>query len=75
MKKILHFQLPINNRGSILIPMELAGKFINLAQNRVGNEWAVIASPCVASVLEDDGNFKNFVLSNISEEELLELFK
>jgi len=75
MKKILHFQIAVNERGQPIVPMEWTVKFINIAQSRIGNDWAVIASPCAASILEDNGTLKNFLFSNISKEELLDLIK
>ena len=67
MKKILHLQIPTPHKEW---NPEILGKFIHMVKEVLGDDWAVIASPCSPSVLMDgDIEFKNFQLENLTKEE------
>lgn len=78
-KKILHLQIPIkqntNLRDDLEINPETLGKFMKLCQDRIGEDWKVISSPCIPSVSGDGVNFYNFDMNVISKDELLDLIK
>ncbi|MBE3093444.1 MAG: hypothetical protein IMZ52_00305 [Actinobacteria bacterium] len=71
MKNVLHLQIP-TPYGEW--KPEILGKFMNIAKSALGNNWAIIVSPCSPSVLlDDDTEFRNFQLDNITKEELFSL--
>lgn len=79
MKSILHFQIPLLNRNLIddlAIRPETLGKFIKLAQDKLGEEWIVVASPfdpLVMDLSDNEQKFYNFKMNQINFEELQKL--
>ena len=73
-KKILHLQIPLNNgNGRIsLTPREL-GDFIHFIEGKLGDDWIVIASPCIPTVFDEDITISNFSGKILSSTELNEM--
>ncbi len=76
-KKILHLQVPFEQNSSrpdmLSISPDTLGKFMKLCQDKIGQDWSVIASPCIPSVSEDGQTFFNFKLEQLTKEELFGL--
>ena len=47
MKPIIHFRIPVqpNNPDNIAIRPQLAGKFIKLVKEQLGDDYIIIATP------------------------------
>lgn len=74
---ILHFQVPLLDNGrvdNLAIRPETLGKFLQLIKNRVGDDYAVVASPCVPSLLDYKGDLLyNFDMKQITVNDLISM--
>lgn len=81
MKKIIHFKVPLLNRGmkdDMAISPEILGRFLKLIKEHLGEEFIVIASPFDPSELRIDNEelrALNFDMKQISVEDLINLIK
>lgn len=76
--KILHLQIPskrIKAKDSFAITPQLLGDFMNFIKEKMGDEFTVIASPCVPSLLSDEDIVYNFDMKEIKLAEIKELIK
>lgn len=73
MNKILHFQLPLNERGNALISSELTGKFLRYVSERLNNEYVVVGSPFVPSIIDGDSVVYNCKMEEINFSEILDM--
>ena len=74
MKNILHFQVPLNSNGEIAIRAKDLGTFISLTKNLLGEDYYVIASPCIPSLLSSE-SLLNFDMKQVNVEELIKLIQ
>ena len=80
MKNIIHFQIPIREGKTTIqdaysISSQVLGKFMQLAENRLGLDYKVIASPCLPSLLSKDSVVYNFDMKQLSVEELTKILE
>jgi hypothetical protein len=75
MKTILHFQIPITASGQIVLMPDIISKFMKLTKESLGEDYIVIASPCVPSLSTDAVNFYNFDINQLNVEELISLIE
>ena len=78
MKNILHFQIPLGNRGikdDLSIRPEILGGFMKIAQKVLGNEYYVVASPFIPSLLSDESVLYNFDMAQITLAELKKILE
>jgi hypothetical protein len=77
--KILHLQIPIRNtkRNNDLIRInpELLGEFMKLLKSQLNNEFVIVASPCIPSLLSDNDVLYNFDMKEITLSEIKSLIK
>jgi len=80
-KKIIHFKVPLLNRGmmdDLAIRPETLRKFLELIKGHLGEEFIVTASPFDPSELRIDNEelrVLNFDMKQISVEDLINLIK
>jgi hypothetical protein len=72
---ILHLQIPMKRTGkdNFYVTPEILGKFMRLIRSQLGDEWNVIASPCVPTILSDVDTAYNFNMKQITQKELKEM--
>jgi hypothetical protein len=75
MKKILHFQFELASNGHPVISPDMLGKFMKLMNDRLGDEFVLVTSPCTPSLLSPDDKLYNFDMSQISFQELLRMIE
>jgi hypothetical protein len=77
--KILHFQIPLKDnariKDSFAITPNLLGQFMNFIKEKVGNEFIVVASPCVPGIIGEDDILYNLDMKQITLKEIKELIK
>ncbi len=77
--KILHLQIPLepnkSYKNALAISPETLGKFVKLVQDKIGDDWQVIATPFIPSVFGDTVSFYNFDMNIVDKDEFLELIK
>lgn len=73
MKKIIHFQIPLDERGTPAIPLDIFRYFMKYVSDVIGDEYYVIATPLIPENKKDIINidFDNF--KDISEKDFVEL--
>lgn len=72
-KPILHFQLAINANGRIIPGAETMGGFMKLVNQKLGNKYDIILSPCIPSVIGKNSKIYNFEIDEISILQLAEM--
>jgi diphthamide synthase subunit DPH2 len=75
MKKILHFQFELKKDGFPLISPTMLSKFMKLMNDRLGDEFVLVTSPCTPSLLSPDDKLYNFDMSQISFQELMKMIE
>jgi hypothetical protein len=74
--KILHLQIPFRNKktqDNFAVSPKTLGQFMKYYQEKLGEEYLVMASPCIPSLLSDSDVLLNFDMKGISLRELKEL--
>jgi hypothetical protein len=69
MRKILHLQIPLKNKkinNNFAITPEYLGQFMKWIQEKVGDEFIVIASPCLPGLIGEDNILYNIDLTQIN---------
>jgi hypothetical protein len=67
MKPILHLQIPINDSGKMLIDIKTVQLFVKVVEQKLHNNFDVIATPFVPSILDEDLCVVNFTPEQISD--------
>jgi hypothetical protein len=79
MKNILHLQIPIFEgskvKNSLSVSARLMGEFLYMIQEKLGNDYIVVASPCEPSLLSEDSLLWNFDMKQVSLNELKRMLK
>lgn len=73
-KKILHFKIQSDLNGIPIYSPELLGKFMKLIQDKLKDEYIIIASPYDPSTSYGD-SFCNFDMQQLTKEDLLNMIK
>jgi hypothetical protein len=73
MKKILHFQLALKDNGFPLVSAEFFNRVMKVLHDKLDDEFIIVASPCVPSLLSPEDKLYNFDMSQISFEELMKM--
>jgi hypothetical protein len=71
--KILHFQVPMD-KDKYISP-DVIGKFVKLIKEKIGDEYFVLSTPCVPTLLDSENTLLNFDMKQISINELMDLVK
>ena len=53
MKKIIHFQIPLNEYGTPAIPLDTFRAFMKYVSDVIGDEYYVIATPLIPENKKD----------------------
>ena len=73
----LHLQIPIKKtrKDQFLIEAETLGQFMKFIDEKLGENWTVIASPCTPSLLSDSDFIYNFDMKSLTKKQLMDLIK
>jgi hypothetical protein len=79
MKNILHLQMPLVEgskvKDSLSVSARLMGEFVHMIQDKLGDNYIVVASPCEPSLLSEDSLLWNFDMKQVSLNELKRMLK
>ena len=73
MKKIIHFQIPLNEYGTPAIPLDTFRAFMKYVSDVIGDEYYVIATPLIPDNKKDIINIDFDSLKDTSEKDLAEV--
>lgn len=75
--KILHLKIPLLNKNSqngFAISLEIISRFMEIIEEKIGDEYIVVASPFDPSISEGD-EFYTFDMKKLSKKELMDIIK
>ncbi|MHC1722480.1 MAG: hypothetical protein AB9836_04645 [Aminipila sp.] len=72
-KKIINMVIPLNDRGSLTLPVERILQFAKFNQQELGEDYIVLANPCVLEMVSEDTPIINIGCKKYSYEELTKI--